>query len=366
MRAASKHADVLPLSPKTRTSQPSTPTAVHPSIITGHLVDLGNADWCTGSAEVIIEPLECVSDERETHFRALLHLLGAPGSLLGLEDSRVVRLIDLVGGEVCRVDGRRKTRLKGSTDPTETFKLDAAEEVVMLDLVGAAATQTVLGVADEAVESTLVGGYSEEEDGIKSSPANQVLGFGAELDVVGEVERLSPVDNLAIRVVAVFGAEGRPADQALKHDGTERPPIAVERIAMTSEDFRRNIIRGAHGRICHQSSRTSPVVNLGPIANSQADLIDGNRVAVVAGSVGFSLEQLLIVIVVVELMEARRQTKVGQLDVAAPVQQDIIGLDITAQPVSVCGSPMSSEWQTDRWMKPSLWTDSIAKTISAM
>lgn len=52
-------------------------------------------------------------------------------------------------------------------------------------------------------------------------PSNEMLSLGTERDVVGEVERLSPIYDFPIRVMAVFGAKGRPAYETLEHDGTQ-------------------------------------------------------------------------------------------------------------------------------------------------
>lgn len=162
------------------------------------------------------------------------------------------------------------------------------------------------------------------------SPPDQILSLDAELDVVGEVERLAPIDNLAVRVVAVLGAERRPADQALEHDGAQRPPVAVERVAVPGEDLGRDVVGGSDGRVGHQPPRAPPVVDLGPVADRQVDLVDGDRVAVVARLVGLSLEELLVVVVVVQLVEAGRQAEIRQLDVAAPVEEDVVWFDISA------------------------------------
>ena len=42
-------------------------------------------------------------------------------------------------------------------------------------------------------------------------------------------------------------------------------------------------------------------------------------------------EQFLVVVGVMLLMEACRQTEIRQLDVAAAVEQDVVGLDVTAR-----------------------------------
>jgi hypothetical protein len=110
------------------------------------------------SPEVVVEPLEGIPDKRQAHLRALLLLrrtatsAGAVPRLCGLEQRGVVRLVDLVGGEVGRVDVRRQARLERRADAAQAVELDAAEEGVVLELVGAAAAEAVLRVADQAAE----------------------------------------------------------------------------------------------------------------------------------------------------------------------------------------------------------------------
>lgn len=46
------------------------------------------------------------------------------------------------------------------------------------------------------------------------------------------------------------------------------------------------------------------------------------------------MQELLVIVVVMQAVESRGETKVSQLDVTATVQQDIVGLDITVSPQS--------------------------------
>jgi hypothetical protein len=66
------------------------------------------------------------------------------------------------------------------------------------------------------------------------------------------------------------------------------------------------------------------------------------------------------------LVEARREAKVGELDVALGVDEDVVRLDVAAQgPVSLATRRRSVR-AAHRWMKPSLWMPSSASTHSAM
>jgi hypothetical protein len=107
------------------------------------------------SPKVIIKPLKRIPNKRQAHLRALLLLRrrAAVAGLGGLEQRGVVRLVDLVGREVGRVDVGRQARLEGRADPAQAVELDAAEEGVVLDLVRAAAAEAVLRVADQAGET---------------------------------------------------------------------------------------------------------------------------------------------------------------------------------------------------------------------
>lgn len=114
---------------------------------------------------------------------------------------------------------------------------------------------------------------------------------------------MSPIDNLAVRVVAIFGTEWRPADQALEHDGSQTPPIAVKAVSVAGKDLGCDVVRGSDGGVRHQPSTPTPVVDLRTVGDGQVDLVDGDRVTI-AWTVGLALQQLLVVVVIVELVEA--------------------------------------------------------------
>ena len=120
------------------------------------------------SSEVVIESLECVADEGKAHLGALILLrrvgtAGAPRRLRGLEQRRIVRLVDLISGKVRGIDVGGETRLKGRADAPQAVKFDTTEEGVALDLVGAAASQTVLRVANQARARCTLGRVRQPE-----------------------------------------------------------------------------------------------------------------------------------------------------------------------------------------------------------
>lgn len=114
---------------------------------------------------------------------------------------------------------------------------------------------------------------------------------------------MPPVHNLAVSIMAVLGAEGGPSDKTLKHDSSKRPPIAIVCVTVAGEDFRSDIVRGTDSRVCHQPAGASPVIDLRSVADSQVNLVKRNRVAITR-SVRFPLQELLVVVVIVELVEA--------------------------------------------------------------
>jgi hypothetical protein len=101
-------------------------------------------------SEVVIKPLECVTNERQAH---LWRLLDCSAGLEGLclEDAGIISLINLISREVGGVNVGGQARLERRADTAETIKLDTAEESMALDLVSTTATQTVLRVADHAI-----------------------------------------------------------------------------------------------------------------------------------------------------------------------------------------------------------------------
>ena len=63
------------------------------------------------------------------------------------------------------------------------------------------------------------------------------------MNIFGELQRLSPSQNLAISVMRVLRAERRITAQTLEHDSAQTPPIAFVTVALLQEDLRRDVIR---------------------------------------------------------------------------------------------------------------------------
>jgi len=157
--------------------------------------------------------------------------------------------------------------------------------------------------------------------------SDEALGAAAELDVIGEVERLAPVDGLLVRLSAILGTEGGPADQAFKHDGAHAPPVAAERVALPAEDLRSDVVRSADGGVGHHAAGFAPHVDLRAVADGEVDLVETYGVAV-AGLAGW-FHELVIVGVFVLRMETCAQAEIGELDVATAIEKNVVGLDVT-------------------------------------
>ena len=97
---------------------------------------------------------------------------------------------------------------------------------------------------------------------------------------------------------------------------------------MAAEDLGCNIVRGANSGISHYSSRLSPVIDCAAVANGEVDLVKIHRISV-SWPARFSLQELLIIGVVVKLVEASRQTKIGKFDMTTAVQQNVVRFYIT-------------------------------------
>lgn len=176
-----------------------------------------------------------------------------------------------------------------------------------------------------------------------------MLGGGAHFYVVGKVQAGGVVDDLAVDVLSVLGAEWRPAYEALEHDGAEGPlsrvqqrqpprftreepcthPVTVERIPLPGEDLRRDVIWRADRGVGHEAPRLSPLVDLRAVADRQADLVDVDQVAVgvlrvARGCVAAAVEQFVVVVVVVQPPEAGGKAEVCELDVASPVEEYVV------------------------------------------
>jgi hypothetical protein len=109
------------------------------------------ANYTRALAEVVIESLEGIANERQAHFRSLLHHR-RPALLSSLhpEEGCIVSLVNFVGWEVCGVDVRCESGFERRPNSTKAIKLNTAEEDVVFDVLGTASAESILRVADQA------------------------------------------------------------------------------------------------------------------------------------------------------------------------------------------------------------------------
>uniref|UniRef100_A0A182IPU7 Uncharacterized protein n=1 Tax=Anopheles atroparvus TaxID=41427 RepID=A0A182IPU7_ANOAO len=123
------------------------------------------------------------------------------------------------------------------------------------------------------------------------------------------------------RVLRVVRAERRIAHQHLVHDHAERPPVAGRTVPGLQEHLRRDIVRRTDRAV-----RERPPVAL-PAFGPPLRI---HRAGAGADEVGrFCLRQVAVEVGTVRLLQAGAEPKVGQLQVAARIEQQVVGLDVT-------------------------------------
>lgn len=100
---------------------------------------------------------------------------------------------------------------------------------------------------------------------------------------------------IGLRVMRIIRAEWWPPNDRLVHDGPQGPPVTAEAVTLPTEDFRGNVVWGAHSRVGHCPPGLTPVVDLASVADRQVDLVKVDRVSILAPLVGGSTKQLLVV-----------------------------------------------------------------------
>lgn len=151
---------------------------------------------------------------------------------------------------------RPKVRDEWRLDVADRVPVDASEERVVLDLLRRVPPKPRLVPDDHPactrthqrpILPTLKG--KRQRKGGRNALANEVLALATEPDVLGEVELVLPVDDLAVRVVGVLTAEGGVPDEAFEHDGPEGPPVALLPVTLLEEDLGRDVVGGSDGRV---------------------------------------------------------------------------------------------------------------------
>jgi len=144
------------------------------------------------------------------------------------------------------------------------------------------------------------------------------------------MEMTRPVDDLAVRVVSLLCAERWPADEALEHDGAHAPPIACIVVAFATEDLRSDVVRSTDCAVGELAAGLAPGIYLRAIRDGKLDLVEIDRLAIVAMGAVLGLEQLLVVGCIMFFVEASGETEVSKLDMATLIEKNVVGFDVAS------------------------------------
>eukprot|EP00047_Mylnosiga_fluctuans_P016943 m.57569 g.57569 ORF g.57569 m.57569 type:complete len:382 (+) comp6842_c0_seq1:875-2020(+) len=148
---------------------------------------------------------------------------------------------------------------------------------------------------------------------VTAKPVDKVLGLGGQRRLGREHERLAPVQDLLIRLLRRVRAEGRVADEHLKHNHAQRPPVARAVVSCLVEHLGCDVVRRAHRRVRHCATDAFPC--LSALARRlRTTIVAGRKAAVEVGAV--------------RLLHAGAQAEVGQLDMAVGIEQQVVWLDV--------------------------------------
>lgn len=150
-----------------------------------------------------------------------------------------------------------------------------------------------------------------------------------------EVEMTRPLDDLAVGVVRLLSAEWWPADETFEHDRSHGPPVAGEVVTPTGEDFGGDVVGSTHGGVSELPTRLAPGVDLVAVADCELDLIEGDGLSVRGD--GFRAcvgHELLVVGGCMLSLEACRQAEIGEFNVTATVEEDVVGFDVAVERIS--------------------------------
>jgi hypothetical protein len=196
-------------------------------------------------SSVGVEALVRVADERQA---CRIVVVASLCSLSPICSAGVV-LVDFINGEIGSIDVRVQLWLERCPNPTQSMPVNAAEEGMLLDLASATnAAKAIVGIADQARKKVCQLRVMARQH-TRNSPPNEVFCLGTQLLVWWEMQVSWPVNNLTVCVVWLFGAERRPADKALEHDGAHGPPIAAEVVSLSTEDLWRYVVGSTHSRV---------------------------------------------------------------------------------------------------------------------
>lgn len=240
----------------------------------------------------MVESLVRITQERHIHIRRRTRILDFSACNCALKHLARLHLRNLIDREVRSVRCAGQPWLERRSDASEGIEINTSKERMLLNLRRSVSSKSVLGVADER--------------------ANKVLSLSTELDVIREMQGLTPVDDLAVSIILLLGAEGWPADLAFEHDRAEGPEVAVVAVSVSLKDLRGNVIWCSDRGVSHQATGFSPVVDHGAVGDCHVDLleVDGHAVFGFRRS-GLGVKQRGVVGVVVEFLETGGEAEVG-------------------------------------------------------
>ena len=124
---------------------------------------------------------------------------------------------------------------------------------MILDLVD---VQSPISTGNEPVMVTEQSGKKIQRWGCNSvemcrrySPSDHVFCFFAQMNIIGDYEVMQPVNNFLVRFMGRLGAKRWIPDKAFKHDGAQRPPIALTAIALLQEDLGCDVVWRSDSRV---------------------------------------------------------------------------------------------------------------------
>ena len=69
------------------------------------------------------------------------------------------------------------------------------------------------------------------------------------MHIVGDDKIMRPVDDLLVRLVRGLRTEGRVSNETLKHNGAQRPPVALVSVPLLQENLGRDVVWRPDSRI---------------------------------------------------------------------------------------------------------------------
>mmetsp|Transcript_2837 Transcript_2837/g.7097 ORF Transcript_2837/g.7097 Transcript_2837/m.7097 type:complete len:225 (-) Transcript_2837:551-1225(-) len=187
-----------------------------------------------------------------------------------------------------------------------------------LDLLGALLAEPLLAVAQQR--------------------ADEALGVRGERRLRRELQGLLEAEDLAARDQRVVAVKGRVADEHLVDDDAERPPVAVLVVPDLEEDLRCHVVGRAHRRPDRGLAVAVPRRHALPSAHAlpaalrplRRHLLERRAAvrAVAATRVDERARAAGRVELELGVRERLDQPKVGELDVALQVEEQVVRLEV--------------------------------------